>query len=171
MWFLDTGGFICTVMTGVFAGSIVRGNFKLSFIKSSNEQIHKTLILTFTGFTLAATSIVLSFWFPVIKNIWNPTFVLLTSGLSFLLLALFYFLIDVKGYKRWAFWLKVIGMNSIAVYLGVHFIPFHQLANRFVFGLEQFSSAYYPLIQSLTVLTIIYIILFWMYKKGTFIKI
>lgn len=171
MWFLDTGGFICTVMTGVFASTIIRGNFRFSFIKSSNGQIHKTLILALTGLVLVCTSLVLNVWFPVIKNIWNPTFVLLTSGLSFLLITLFYFVIDVKGYKRWAFWLKVIGMNSITVYLGVHFFSFDRLANRFVFGLEQFLGAYYLLIQSLTALIIIYVILYWMYKKGTFIKI
>ena len=171
MWFLDTGGFICTVMTGVFASTIIRGNYILPFIKSANEQIHKTLILTTTGFILTTSSILISIWFPVIKNIWNPTFILRTSGLSFLLLSLFYFLIDVKGYKRWAFWLKVIGMNSITVYLGVRFIPFKMVATRFVFGLEQFLGSYYPVIESLTVLSIIYIILYWMYKKGSFIRI
>ena len=171
MWFLDTGGFICTVMAGVFASTIIRGNFRLPFIKSTNDQIHKTLILTTTGFILTSVSIVISIWFPAIKNIWNPTFILRTSGLSFLLLSLFYFLIDVKGYKRWAFWLKVIGMNSITVYLGVRFIPFKMIAIRFVFGLEQFLGSYYPVIQSLAVLAIIYIILYWMYKKGSFIRI
>ena len=171
MWFLDTVGFVSTVMTGVFASTIIRGHLRLSFIKSSDGQIHKTLILALTGLVIVCTSLVLNIWFPAIKNIWNPTFVLLTSGLSFLLIALFYFVIDVKGYKRWAFWLKVIGMNSIAVYLGVHFFSFGGLANRFVFGLEQFLGAYYPVIQSMAALTIIYIILYWMYKKGTFIKI
>jgi predicted acyltransferase len=171
MWFLDTGGFICTVMTGVFASIIIRGNIKLPFIKSSSEQIHKTLFLAFTGSGLTVLSLILNIWFPMIKNIWNPTFVLLTSGLSFLLFSLFYFLIDVKGYKRWAFWLKVIGMNSITVYLGVHFVPLKILGTRFVFGLEQFLGVYYTVMQSLIAMIIIYIILYWMYKKATFIKI
>ena len=171
MWVLDTLGVICTVMTGVFASIVIRGNLRLSFFKSSNGQIHKTLILTLTGIALVCTAIVLSIWFPIIKRIWTPTFVLLTSGLSFLLMALFYFVIDVKGYKRWAFWLKVIGMNSIAVYLAVHFFSFESLANTFIFGLEQFLGAYYPVVQSLAALAIIYIILYWMYKKGTFIKV
>ena len=83
----------------------------------------------------------------------------------------FLFCIDVRGYKRWAFWLKVIGMNSIAVYLGVRFLGFTEIANKFVFGLEQFVGAYYPVIRSLTALILVYIILYWMYKKGTFLKI
>jgi len=168
-WFLDIFGFVSTVMTGVLASTIIRGNLKLSFIKSSDGQIQKTLILALTGLVLICTSLVLNIWFPVIKKIWNPTFVLLTSGLSFLLIALFYFVIDAKGYKRWAFWLKVIGMNSIAVYLGVKFFSYD--TNRIVFGLEQFLGAYYPVIQSLIALVIIYVILYWLYKKGTFIKV
>lgn len=171
MWVLDTLGVIGTVMTGVFASTVIRGNLRLSFFKSSNGQIHKTLTLVLTGLALVCTALALSSWSPIIKRIWTPAFVLLTSGLSFLLMALFYFVIDVKGYKRWAFWLKVIGMNSIAVYLAVHFIPFESLAGAFVFGLEQFLGAYYPVILSLAALAIIYMILYWMYKKGTFIKI
>jgi predicted acyltransferase len=86
-------------------------------------------------------------------------------------MALFYFIIDVKGYKRWAFWLKVIGMNSIAVYLAVHFISFDRVADTFVFGFEQFLGVYYPVLESLTALVIIYLILYWMYKKGIFLKV
>lgn len=171
IWFLGSLGFVATVMTGVFAGTIIRGNIRLPFFKSSNHQIHKTLMLGFTGIVLVCTSLVLNVWFPVIKKLWNPSYILLTSGLSFLLVTLLYFVIDVKGYKRWASWLKVIGINSIVVYLGVHFISFGGFAKEFVFGLEQFLCGYYPVIQSLTGLTIIYGIMYFMYKKGIIIKI
>lgn len=171
MWFLDTGGFICTVMSGVLAGTILRGNFRIPSLKSSGERINKVILLILAGSILVSGALLLKIWFPVIKMIWNPTFILLTSGLSFLLIALFYFLIDVKGYRRWAFWLKVIGMNSITVYLGVHFIPFGLISKRLVFGLEQFIPVYYPVIESLCALVIIYTLLYWMYKKGTFLKI
>ncbi|MES2374930.1 MAG: DUF5009 domain-containing protein [Bacteroidota bacterium] len=171
MWTLDVLGCIGTVMTGVFASIIIRGNSRLSFIKSSDGRIHKTLILTLTGLALVCISLVLNIWFPIIKRIWTPVYVLLTSGLSFLLMALFYFIIDVKGYKRWAFWLKVIGMNSIAVYLAVHFISFDVIVNTFIFGLEQFLGVYYPVVKSFTALAIVYMLVYWMYKKGTFLKI
>jgi predicted acyltransferase len=171
MWLLDSPGFICTVMTGVFASTIIRQDIRILFLKFSDEQIHKTFVLALTGIVLVFTSLVLGVWFPPIKNIWNPTFILLTSGLSFLLFTLFYYVIDTKGFKRWAFWLKVIGMNSIAVYLGYRFIPFKSIAIEISYGFEQFLGAYYEVIQSLCSLTIIYVILYWMYKKGTFIKI
>jgi len=62
-------------------------------------------------------------------------------------------------------------MNSITIYLGVHIIPFYSIADRLVSGLEQFAGAYYPVIEYLTALAIMYIILYWMYKKGTFLRI
>lgn len=170
-WFLGSLGFVATVMSGVFASTVIRGNAKLSFLKSGNMQIHKTGILFIAGISMLIFALIFSFWFPVIKPLWNPSFILLTSGLSFLLITLFYFIIDVKGFQRWAFWLKVIGMNSIAVYMSVHFIHFEGIAHNLIFGLEQFTGAWYPAIRSLTGLSIIYGIMYWMYKKGTFIKI
>jgi hypothetical protein len=62
-------------------------------------------------------------------------------------------------------------MNSIAVYMAVHIISFDRIAHNVLFGLEQFLGDYYPLIKSLGALSIIYSILYWMYKKGTFVKI
>ncbi len=170
-WFLGSLGFVSTVMSGVFASTIIKGNFKFSFLTRLNTEIHKTLLLIVAGAILLIASLVLNHWFVVIKAIWNPTFVLLTSGISFLLIGVFYFIVDVKGYQRWAFWLRVIGMNSIAVYMGVHLISFEGIAHSIVFGAEQYIDLWYPVIRSITGLAIIYIIMYWMYKKGTFIKI
>jgi len=170
-WFLGSLGFISTVMSGVFASTIIRSRAKLSFFKTSDIQIHKTLRLSLVGIILIVAALLLNIKFPVIKALWNPTFIILTSGLSFMLIALFYFIIDVKGYKRWAFWLKVIGMNSIAIYMGYYMINFEGIAQNMVFGFEQFLGAYYPVLKSVTALLIIYGIMYWMYKKGTFVKI
>ena len=65
-----------------------------------------------------------SFNFPIIKNIWTSSFVLCAGGWSLLLLALFYWIIDVRGYQRWSFFFKVIGMNAITIYLVDRFFHF-----------------------------------------------
>jgi predicted acyltransferase len=171
-WFLGSLGFVATVMTGVFASTILRSkNLNFRWLKSDNILIRKTVLLIVVGLTLTIAGQLMSIWFPIIKPIWNPTFVLYSSGLSFLLMAGFYYIIDVKGYQRWAFWLKVIGMNSIAVYMGVHFIDFTQISHKLFFGLEQFMGDYYLSFKSVGRLAITYGILYYMYKKGTFIKI
>ncbi len=170
-WFLSSIGFIATVMSGVFAAHVISGNFRFKAFKFSNIGFHKTVLLAATGVLLVAFSLLFAIWFPVIKPIWNPTFIILSSGLSFMLLSLFYFVIDVKGYQRWAFWLKVIGMNSIAVYMATHFINFKEIVQNVVFGLEQFTGAYYPVIISASAVLLIYGMLYWMYEKGSFIKL
>jgi Uncharacterized conserved protein len=57
---------------------------------------------------------------PVVKRIWTPSWTIFSGGACFLLLAAFSWVMDVKGYKKWAFPLVVIGMNSIAAYLIAH---------------------------------------------------
>lgn len=171
-WFLGSLGFIATVMTGVFASTIIRSdNFRLSLVQSKNLMVQKTLNLATVGASMVALSLIFSVWFPIIKAIWNPTFVIFTSGLSFLLIAAFYFIMDVKGYQRWAFWLKVIGMNSIAVYMATHMINFESIAHNVLFGFEQYLGSYYAAFRTLGSLVLIYSILYWMYKKGTFVRI
>ena len=60
---------------------------------------------------------------PVVKRIWTPSWTLFSGGVCFLMLAGFAWIIEAKGYRKWAFPLVVIGMNSIAAYLIAHLLP------------------------------------------------
>jgi heparan-alpha-glucosaminide N-acetyltransferase len=60
---------------------------------------------------------------PVVKRIWTPSWTLFSGGLCFLFLAAFCWIIEARGYRKWAFLLVVIGMNSIAAYLIAHIMP------------------------------------------------
>ena len=105
----DTVGFfnnipaISTALAGILTGT---------FLKSNPLQPQKKAVWL-AGF--GVISLVLAqLWnldFPINKNMWSSSFVLHTTGLSLLLLATFYYVIDVLGYKRWAFFFKVIGMK------------------------------------------------------------
>jgi predicted acyltransferase len=171
-WLLSSLGFVATVMSGLFASTIIRAkSVKVPFSNFKNPMNHKALVLLLTGVALVGLGQVMNVWYPIIKRVWNASFILHSSGLSFILVAAFYWIIDVKGYQRWAFWLRVIGMNSIAIYMGVKFIPFHNIANRLLYGFKQFSEDWYPVLQSLGALLIIYVVMYWMYKKKTFIKV
>jgi predicted acyltransferase len=171
-WFLGSLGFVATVMTGVFAITIIRSEkLKIKWITSPNMLIQKTYALVVVGLALVICGQLANIWSPIIKHIWNPSFVLFSSGLCFLLMELFYYIIDVKGHQRWAFWLKVIGMNSIAIYMAVQLIDFSDIAQHIVFGFEQFFQSYYAAFQTVVRLGIEYGILYYLYKKGTFIKV
>jgi len=112
---------------------------------------------------------------PIVKRIWTPAWTLFSGGWCFWLMALFYGLIDLAGYRRWAFFLTVIGMNSIAIYCLVHLID-RFIINSFYTHLGHgpfrvFGEAYEPLLVGAATLGVFYLILLWMYRKRLFIRI
>lgn len=70
---------------------------------------------------------------PVVKNIWTGSYALVTGGISLVLLAGFHWLIDIRGWKAWSFWLRVIGVNAITIYFVSRFVSFQQIG-LFFFG-------------------------------------
>jgi predicted acyltransferase len=93
----------------------------------------KTLRLLGAGVACLLGGWLWSLVFPFNKNLWTSSFALLTGGISLLLLALFHWVIDVRGIQKWAFFFTVIGMNSILIYMAAKFVDFDFTA-RAVFG-------------------------------------
>ena len=112
---------------------------------------------------------------PVVKRIWTPAWVLFSGGWCFWLLALFYGVIDKAAYRRWAFPLVVVGMNSIAIYCLVHLIDRFIITSLYTHLGHRpfllFGPVYEPLLIGLTTLGIFYLILRWMYRRNLFIRI
>lgn len=112
---------------------------------------------------------------PVVKRIWTPAWTLFSGGWCFLLLAAFSWVIEVRGYRRWAFPLVVIGLNSIAAYLIAHLLEdFIVDSFRIHLGASIFASfgdAVEPFVRGLVVLAIYWLILFWMYRRKLFLRI
>jgi hypothetical protein len=110
-------------------------------------------------------------WFPIIKHIWTSSFVLFAAGWSYLLLALFYLLIDVLGYRKWAFVFVVIGMNAIAVYMAAQVFHLQFIGETLVGGLARHLGEAGKFLELALSFAAVWLILFWMYRKRTFIKI
>ena len=111
----------------------------------------------------------------MVKRIWTPSWVLFSGGWCFLLLAGFYTVIDIWGVRRWAFPLVVIGMNSIAAYCIAHL--FEGLIGSSLdthLGTDvskAFGQAYQPLVHGALVLFMMWLLLFWMYRRKIFLRI
>jgi len=95
--------------------------------------------------------------------------VLFAAGLSLLLLALFYWLIDIRGCNKWAFVFVVIGMNAIAVFTASRIFAVHRIGRIFVGGLDW--GQWNGFINAVAGFTVIWLVLWWMYRRKLFIKI
>ncbi|MBG0860027.1 MAG: DUF5009 domain-containing protein [Bacteroidales bacterium] len=154
--------FVCSVMLGVFAGQVLLSKMK---------PIKKAGVLALIGVCSVIAGKLWGIWFPIIHHLWTSSLVLFAGGLSFLLLALFYLIIDVWGYKRWAFPFVVIGMNAIAVYVASHLFDFTLIGNIFVGGLLKYLGVWADFVEASAALTAVWLILYYLYRKNTFIKI
>ncbi len=154
--------FVCSVMLGVFAGQI---------LLSDKPEKMKAGLLALLGIGCLVVGKVWGIWFPIIHHLWTSSLVLYVGGWSYLLLALFYLVIDIWGYRKWAFPFVVIGLNAIAVYVATHLFDFKHIGNVFVGGLAKWLGSWNEFVQELAAFLVIWLILYWMYKKKTFIKV
>lgn len=161
-WIVPSLGFGATVMMGVFAGHILRADA---------TETKKFQRLLGAGVACLAAGWIWSYWHPFIKYIWSSSMNLWAGGWCFVLLALFYWAIDVRGYRRWAFPLIVIGTNAIAVYVATHLFDFSQFSKVFVGELVPRWGDFGNFLLALGTFLIPWLILLYMYKKKTFIRI
>jgi predicted acyltransferase len=132
----------------------------------------KVVLLALAGIVAIGLGMLWGLHFPINKRLWSSSFILATSGGCLVLLSLFYLIIDVFGYKKWAFFLVVIGLNSIVAYLAGKFINYSYTADYLLNGFYQISSEpVQHLIRELGVLTLEWLLLFFLYKKRIFAKI
>jgi len=161
-WFLSYLGFGSSVLLGVLAGQILMTD------RTPRNKIYRLLI---AGAISLVGGLIWSLSFPVIKLMWTSSYVLVSGGLSFMALALFYWIIDVLGYKKWAFGFIVIGMNSIAVYFAAQVFSFRHVGNIFVGHLLPRIGRWDNLVEASAAFAVVWLILYWMYRQNQFIRI
>ena len=143
----------------------------MAFVKDNNTDKSKIFRLLTAGALSLITGLLWSLWFPVIKLLWTSSFVLIGGGLSFFIFAFFYWIIDVLGYKNWAFGFIVIGMNSIAVYFTTSVFNFRNVGNVFVGHLLPRLGKWDSLLEASAAFAVVWFIMYWMYRKKKFIRI
>jgi predicted acyltransferase len=161
-WFLSYLGFASSVLLGVLAGEL---------LLSQRSKKEKCLLLYGYGAGFLVLGLVWSIWLPIIKLLWTSSFVLVAGGLSCLMMATFYLIIDVRGYTKWAFPFSVIGMNALAVYMATILFDFRKVGNIFVGSLLPRVGRWDEVLARSTALLIVWLILYWMYRTRTFVKL
>jgi predicted acyltransferase len=166
---IDALGLLCIVsaigitLMGAIAGTILQN--------AAYTEYRKTGALVIIGLALIVVALLLSPYYPIIKNCWTTTYNLLAGGISFLLIALFYLVIDIWHFQKWSFFFKVIGMNSIFIYLFVRIVPVRNITEFFIgWIISPMGNAGAP-ISIIGILAGEWLLLYFMYKRNIFVKV
>lgn len=161
---LSTLPAIATGLLGVFAGSVLR--------RKDLGDGRKLGRLVLAGVGCVALGWVWNVVFPVNKNLWTSSFVLVAGGWSLLALSLFYWIIDVRNWRRWAFFFVVIGMNSILIYLAGEIIDFEHTATYLFGGLLRFFGGPVQALGAVVAfLAVKWVFLYFLYQKKVFLRV
>ena len=161
-WLVSSLNFVVTVMTGVFAGQLLKGNL---------PKIKKIKNLVVVGVSMIIAGQLWALQMPIIKHIWTSSMTLFSSGICFLLMALFYYLVDYKNYGKYLNWLKIYGMNSILAYMIAEIVDFSSVVKSVFHGTQQLFGIYYDTFIRLGCVSILFFILLLMYRNRKFLKI
>lgn len=175
-WVCNPGGYatlsfiptLATMILGLIAGETLRS--ERAPMQKLRWLIVAGVAALIAGWTLGALGVC-----PVVKRIWTPSWTLFSGGWCLLLLAAFYYVVEMRGWKAWMFPLVVIGMNSIAAYVIDHlWAGFIRGALTTHLGKDAFlifGQPYQPLLLGGATLLVLWLILLWMYRRKIFLRI
>lgn len=156
---------ISTALLGIYTGELIRDH-------SGSNGKSTVVRLVITGIILIVIAQIWNLVFPINKNLWTSPFTLQCGGISMLLMVIFYYIIDVKGYTKWAFFFKVIGMNSILIYMSGRFINWSYSTKAFLgwFG-QLFGDPYNMVAMVFCLLAVKWAFLYFMYRQKIFLRV
>jgi predicted acyltransferase len=159
-WVLTSMGFSATVLLGAMSGHLLRSGLTAK---------RKLLLLATVGVGCMAAGWIWQYWLPLNRHLWTSSMILWAGGICFLLLASFYAVIDVAGYKRWAFPLIVIGANALLAYILDPIFDQGSTALTHVL-LPRASSLYVDLVSSFLEVGLLWLLLWFLYRKRIFLR-
>ncbi len=158
---LSTIPTISTTLLGLLIGEL---------FMSARSKKSKAKFIGGIGLGCLAIGYGTSFVVPVVMKMWTASYGLMSAGCACLMLLFFYWVIDIRGYRKWAFPLTVIGMNAIFIYIFTSLIHLDAIVDVFTREVARFLPTSEMLFQQVAVLAVEWCILFWMYKRKIFLK-
>jgi predicted acyltransferase len=163
-WILTSLGFSATVMLGVFCGYLLQSN---------EDQTKKLRNFVLLGAGLIVIALIWDQWHPIIKKVWTGSFTLFAGGISILMLAFFYLIIDILKIQVGTKWLIILGSNAIFGYVAWHLLEpgFVTIAAVFIDGLKPAINDWYQTLSYFGGFMVIFLLMRYMYYNKTFIKV
>ena len=158
---LSTIPTISTTILGLLLGQLLRSPLATSA---------KMRIMGILGIGGLVVGYLVSLGVPVVMKMWTVSYGILSASWACLMFLLFYSVIDVLGFRKWAFPFVVIGMNALAVYLCATATRLHQIVGVFTKGPAEVLGPFGPLFEALAFFSVEWLILYWMYKRKIFLS-
>lgn len=165
---LSTLPAICFPLFGTLAGEFVR------LKKDGLTGTRKSLLMLATGLCFAGIGLLWSTVMPFNRSIWTSSHIMFSSGYALTLFSIFYWIVDVKGWCGWTFPLRVIGMNSLLIFLLQHMSGVNLMnvpAHAFFDGVANlFPKAAGDVVFAAGYVLTCWLLLWFLYRKNTFLK-
>jgi predicted acyltransferase len=152
---------ISTTILGLLFGEL---------LLAGRKPRYNAAVIGLTGLGCLLVGLALSPFIPVIMKLWTTSYGLMSAGWACLLFLVFYWTIDVLGYRAWSFPLVVIGVNALAAYLGPHFVNLPRITNPFMKPLAANAGTFGPVLLTGAPLLVGWLVLFWMYRRKIFLR-
>ncbi|WP_295939574.1 DUF5009 domain-containing protein [uncultured Alistipes sp.] len=157
---------VVSAMLGMFAGEFLR---EKRWGLSGNK---KALYMALAAIAITLVGLYWSTVMPINKKLWSSSFTCVVTGYSLGMFALFYYLIDVRGYTRWTLFFRVIGLNSITIYLAQRIIGFGRISDFFLGGVAaKCPEGVASVVNGVGYVAVCWLFLYFLYKKNTFLKV
>ena len=160
------GTVICTLPT---ISTTIVGMLLGELLMTNRSTASKMKTIGLVGLSGVVLGWALNPVIPIVMKIWTTSYGLASAGFACLMFLVFYWLVDVRGYRKLAFPFLVIGMNAVAIYMSESIIPWSNIVAIFTHSLAGTLGSFTPLFHAIAVLTIEWLVLYWMYKRKIFL--
>lgn len=162
-WILPQLSFGALTLLGCFAGQM---------LQSAHAPFKKLVMLALMGVCCLGLGYAWSFSIPIIKHLFTPSMTLWAAGWCFLLLGAWYLVTDILKQEWIAFPFKVLGSNAIFLYVWATLMPPEAGISRVFFsGFSSLFGEYGSVVFNLCNCALVWGVLYFLYRKKTFIKI
>jgi len=156
---------ISTALLGIYVGNLLKN----TLIEDNKKTALRLMVI---GILLIILAQIWNLVFPINKNLWTSSYTLQCGGISMIFMAAFYYIIDIRGHKKWAFFFKVIGMNSILIYMSGTFINWSYTTSAIFQWLGQMvGDPYNAVVLVFCSLAVQWAFLYVLYKKKLFLRV
>jgi predicted acyltransferase len=160
------GTVICTIPT---ISTTILGLLLGRLLMSNRSSVYKMKVIAAIGVTAVAAGFALNPIIPIVMKMWTTSYGLASAGWACLMFLAFYWIVDVKGVRKWFLPFIVIGTNAVAIYMSESIVRWADIVGIFTSPMQGTLGSFTLLFHAICTLTLEWLVLYWMYKRKIFL--